>query len=366
MAKEFYELLEVAENASEMEIKKAYRKKAMEYHPDRNPWNAEAEAKFKKINEAYSVLSDPQKRANYDRFGSADGMGGFGGYGGWFSGGFDASDLGDIFSQFFGGGFGGNSRRRRADMGEDIEIRMKISLEDAIKGVSRKIEYDRKKMCTTCDGKGGERTTCAKCHGSGQIRDRIQTMFGVMEQTRTCDECGGQGTTITNACETCHGEGKITEKMTKTIEVPKGIEDGMSIKMREEGHEGRDGKGDLYITFAVPSEEAGLKRKNADLYYTLKISPAEATLGVKKTINIPILGKKELEIDAGTQFGDEIVFRGEGLENLSQNGKKWNLVIVLEVEIPKKISDDQKKLYEAILLSEGTKPKKGWLEELFS
>lgn len=320
MAKEFYEILEISENATETEIKKAYRKKAMEFHPDRNPGNAEAEAKFKKINEAYSTLSDPQKKANYDRFGSADGMGGFGGFGGGFSGGFNADDLGDIFSQFFGGGFGGNSRsRRRADMGEDIEIRMKISLEDAIRGVSRKVEYERKIQCKTCDGKGGDRTTCSKCHGSGSIRERMQTMFGVMEQQRVCPECGGEGTTVTNACADCGGSGKISEKITKTIEVPKGIEDGMSIKMREEGHAGRDGIGDLYITFTVPSEEAGLKRKNSDLHYSVKISPAEATLGVKKIINIPILGKKELDIKAGTQFGDEIIFKGEGLENLAQN-----------------------------------------------
>ncbi len=361
MAKEFYDILGISEYATETEIKKAYRKKAMEFHPDRNPWNAEAEAQFKKINEAYSVLSDPQKKANYDRFGSADGMGGFGGFGGGFSG----DDLGDIFSQFFGGGFGGGSRRKRADMGEDIEIRMKISLEDAIKGVSRKVEYERKVRCGTCDGKWGERTTCDKCHGSGTIRERMQTLFGIMEQTRTCPDCGGEGTIVTEACPDCGGTGKISEKISKTIEVPKWIEDGMSIKMRWEWHSGRDGDGDLYITFSVPSEEAGLSRKGADLHYTMKVSPAEATLGIHRTLNIPILGKKEISLKAGTQHGEEIIFKGEGIERLD-NGRTGNLIIHIHIEIPNKLTADQKKLYEALLLSEGTKPKKWWLEELFS
>lgn len=366
MAKEFYDILGVAENASEAEIKKAYRKKAMEYHPDRNQGDKEAEAQFKKINEAYSTLSDPQKKANYDRFGSADGMGGFGGFGGGFQGGFAADDLGDIFSQFFGGGFGGGgARRRRADMGEDIEIRMKISLEDAIKGVSRKVEYQKNTLCEKCHGKWGERTTCEKCHGSGTIRERVQTVFGVMEQTRTCDACHGEGTTITEKCSACDGKGKKSEKISKTIEVPKGIEDGMSIKMREEWHAGKDGNGDLYITFSVPSEEGGLKRSGANLHYSIKISPAEATLGVKKIINIPILGKKELDIDAGTQHATEIIFKNEWLERLDHSGKTGNLIVRIDIEIPKKVSSEQKKLYEEILQSEGKKPKKWLLDDLF-
>ena len=236
-------------------------------------------------------------------------------------------------------------------MGEDIEIRMKISLEDAIRGVSRKVEYERKIRCKTCDGKGGERKTCEQCHGSGTIRERMQTVFGVMEQTRTCPDCEGQGTTVTDACLDCGGSGKISEKISKTIEVPKGIEDDMRIKMRDEGHEGRDGAGDLYITFVVPNEEGGLVRKNADLHYSVKISPSEATLGVKKIINIPILGKKELDIHAGVQHDEEIIFRNEGLQDIS-SGRIGNLIIHLKIAIPTRISTDQKKLYEAILLSE--------------
>lgn len=370
MAKEFYEILWISENATETEIKKAYRKKAMEYHPDRNAWNKEAEAKFKKINEAYSVLSDPQKKANYDRFGSAEWMWWFGWFGWWFGGGFswgfDAQDLWDIFSQFFGGGFGGgNTRRRnRADIGEDIEIRMKISLEDAIKWVSRKVEYNKNHTCQTCNGKWWERTTCQKCHGSGQIRERIQTVFGIMEQTRTCDNCGGEWTTITQACETCGWSGKTSQKITKTIEVPRWIEDGMSIKMRGEWHSGRDGDWDLYITFSVPNEEAGLTRKNANLYYKVKISPAEAVLWVKKNINIPILWKKEISIKKWTQTWEEIIFKWEWMAKLDW-WWEWNLILQLVVDIPTRLSEDQKKLYEAILHSEWWKQKKWWLEELF-
>lgn len=204
--------------------------------------------------------------------------------------------MGDIFSSFFGGGFGSGRTRRRADVGEDIEIRMKISLEDAIRGVSRKVEYDRFSPCHSCDGKGGKTKTCEKCDGSGTIRERIQSVFGVMEQSRVCPNCHGTGEEITQECEKCHGQKKMKTKIEKTIEVPAGIEDGMSIKMRDEGHEGRDGKGDLYITFVVPNEEAGLSRRGADLYYTAWISPAEAVLGIEKTINIPILGKKKIEI----------------------------------------------------------------------
>ena len=364
MAKEFYEILEISETATETEIKKAYRKKAMEFHPDRNPGNAEAEAKFKKINEAYATLSDPQKKANYDRFGSADGMGGFGGFGGGFQGGFDPSDFGDIFSSFFGGGFGGG-RRHRADVGEDIEIRMKISLEDAIRGVTRKVEFERNISCETCHGKGGDTETCSHCNGSGHVRERMQTVFGVMEQTRTCGECHGTGEKIIHECKTCHGSGKISEKTEKVVEVPRGIEDGMSVKIRDEGHRGRDGNGDLYINFSVPNEEGGLKRQGTNLHYNVEISPAEAALGTKRMIMIPILGKKELDIRAGTQPNEEIIFKGEGLQSLEYHSKAGNLIIHLIVDIPKRLSADQKKLYEALLIAEGGKPKKGWLEELF-
>lgn len=186
-----------------------------------------------------------------------------------------------------------------------------------------------------------------------------------MEQQSVCSACHGTGNKIIEKCDTCHGSGKVTETVEKTIEVPKGIEDGMSIKMRDEGNEGRDGNGDLYITFSVPNEEGGLSRRGSDLHYRLTISPAEAALGTTKSVNIPILGKKEIDIKVGTQNGTEIAYRGEGLVDVSHRGHTGHLIVHIEVVVPTKLSADQKKLYEALLHAEGGKTKKGWLEELF-
>ena len=361
MAKEYYSILGVSEDASAEDIKKAYRKKAMELHPDRHGGDKSKEAEFKKLNEAYGVLSDAQKKANYDRFWNAEGMGG--GFGG-FWGGFDASDLGDIFSSFFGGGFGGGSRRKQ-DIGEDIEVRIKISLEDAIKGTNRKIEYTRHNTCHHCSGKWGKTEKCTTCHGTGQVRERVQTLFGVMEQSRPCPTCHGTGEKIVEKCSFCHGKWKIPEKKEKTLDIPAGIENGMSMKIRWEWQSGRDGNGDLYIVFEVPEREGWLIREWADLHYTVKISPAEAALGVTKNLDIPILGKKNLDIDAGTQTGETRTYRGEGIERLDRKGYKWNLILHIDIEIPKKLTTDQKKLYEALLTSEWGKMKKWWLSEVF-
>ncbi|MBC7503364.1 DnaJ domain-containing protein [Candidatus Gracilibacteria bacterium] len=362
---EYYSILSVSREANSDEIKKAYRKKAMEVHPDRHGGDKTKEAEFKKLNEAYSVLSDEAKKAHYDRHGTMDNHGQGGGFGG-FSQGFDAGDLGDIFSSFFGGGFGNGGRtQKRADTGEDIEIRLRISLEDAIRGTSRKIEFDRSATCHHCSGKGGKTEKCQTCQGQGQVRERIQTVFGVMEQARECGVCHGKGERIIEKCEYCNGKGKIKEKIEKTIDIPKGIENGMTIKLRGEGNRGNDGNGDLYITFTVPSSEGGLSRDGADLHYVVLISPAEAVLGVKQTLDLPILGKKEIEINAGTQHGTMITFRNEGMQRLDRKGGAGNLVIHIEIDIPTKTSGDQKKLYEAILQSEGGKMKKGWMEEFF-
>ncbi len=356
MKYEYYEILQIERTASQAEIKKAYRKRAMECHPDRHQWDKEKEQEFKKLGEAYSVLSDPQKKAHYDQFGTADGIGGNGGFSTDF-------DMGDIFSQFFGGGFWG-SRWSRVDMGEDIEIRMKLSLEDVIKGTNRKIEYKKKSTCTDCQGDGGDTETCTACNGKGQIKKQIRTMLGIMEQVVSCDACGGKGKKIKKACKNCDATGKIEETITKKVDVPKGIEDGMSIKFRDEGHSGKDGDGDLYVTFSVPNKEGGLERKGSHLWYTLTVSPAEATLGTQKEITIPILGKKTIKINHGSQQGTEIRFKGEGITPVDYRST-GDLIVVLEIAIPKKISAEQKKLYEAILTSEWGELKKWWLEELF-
>lgn len=363
MSKEYYNILWVSESATADEIKRAYKKKAMELHPDRHGGDKGKEAEFKKLNEAYSVLSDPTKKSNYDRFGSAEGMGGFGGGFQW---GFETGDLWDIFSQFFGGGFGGwGTKRKRADIGWDIEIMMKISLEDSIRGSSRKISFDREVHCHHCNGAGGTTETCNTCHGSGQIRERVQTIFWVMEQQRPCHTCHGTGKKIVEKCKHCHGSGKLQEKIEKTIDIPKWIENGMSIKIRDEWHRGSDGNGDLYITFEAPSKEGGLIREWLHLHYSIHISPAEAILWVSKTIEIPILGKKTLDISSGTQPWTEITFREEWLPRLDGRSGIGNFILHIEIEIPRKLTSDQRKLYEAILQSEWWETKKWWLEELF-
>lgn len=366
MSKEYYNILWVSESAWVDEIKRAYKKRAMELHPDRHGWDKGKEAEFKKLNEAYSVLSDPTKKSNYDRFGNAEWMWGFGG--GWFQWWFDAGDLWDIFSQFFGGwfGWGWSGKRKRADIGWDIEIVMKVSLEDAIRWSNRKVEFSREVHCHHCNWSWGTTETCSTCHWSWQVRERVQTIFGTMEQQRACHTCHGSGKKIIEKCKHCHGSGKLQERVEKTIDIPAGIENGMSIKIREEWHRGKDWNGDLYITFEVPNREGWLTRDGLHLHYTINISPAEAILWVSKILDIPIIGKKPLEISSGTQYGTEIIFREEWLPRLDGRNGKWNLIVHIQIEIPKKLSWDQKKLYEAILQSEWGKTNKWWLEDFFS
>ena len=364
MPYEYYSLLSVERSASAEEIKKAYRKKAMEHHPDRHAGDKSKESEFKKINEAYATLSDSQKKSHYDQFWTTEWSGwGFG----WFQWGFDV-DLWDIFESFFGGNGGRN--RKRADIGEDIEIRVKISLEDAIRGTGRPIEFKRKSSCMSCSGNGSkngtEIKTCEECQGNGRVRQRMQTVFGVMEQTVSCPRCSGIGKIITEKCQTCHGKWQEEKLVKKDIDVPAGIENGMSIKIRSEWHAGWDGNGDLYITFEVPEREAGFIREWEHLHYEVTLSPAEATLGTEKNIEIPVLGKKSLHIKSGTQHDTEVVFKHEGLHSLQRKWHRGNLIIHLMIEIPHKLTDDQKQLYEALLHTEWWKQlKKWWLDSLF-
>ena len=365
MQYEYYSLLEIERTASADEIKKAYRKKAMEVHPDRHGGDKWKEAEFKKLNEAYSTLSDDQKKAHYDRHGTMDGHGMEWGFGG-FQWGFDASDLGDIFSQFFGWGMWGGSGRKRADIWEDIEIQMSISLEDAIRGNTRKVEFKRRTLCSTCSGKWGKTTTCDTCRGSGRVRERMQTVFGVIEQERVCGTCSGWGEKIVEKCSTCSGKKYIESIIKKDIEVPAGIEDGMSVKMRSEWHGGRDGSGDLYIAFAVPDREGWLERDGYTLHYSVKLSPAEAALGSERSIDIPILGKKTLTVKHGTQSDDAERFTWEWVARLDRKGAKWDLIIHYTIDIPTKLSGDEKKLYSALLeLQGGKKAEKWFFDNLF-
>ena len=363
---EYYSLLEIERTATSDEIKKAYRKKAMELHPDRHWWDKQKESEFKKLNEAYSVLSDEQKKAHYDRFGSMDGHGsGFGG--GGFQWGFDV-DLGDIFSSFFGGWFGGWARGgQRKEVWEDIEIEMKVSLEDALKGTNRKIAYNKQVLCHHCSGKWWKTHKCDTCGGAWQVRERVQTVFGVMEQARPCHTCHGKGEKIIERCDHCHGKWHLDEKVEKTIDIPAGIENGMSIKMRDEWNGGKDGNGDLYIAFIVPEKEGWLTRDGANLHYTYPISPAIAALWNQETLDIPILGKKVMNIKGGTQSWMNLIFRNEWAPRLDRKWTKWDFIVHVEVIIPTKLSSDEESLYHALMqIESGKKMKKWWLDGFFS
>ena len=355
MSQDFYSLLGVEKNASGEELKKAYRKKAMELHPDRHGGDKEKEAEFKRVNEAYATLSDPQKRANYDRYGSAEWPAGFGGFGGQGFGNGVEFDMGDIFESFFGGGFGGNtkgSKKRRDESGEDIELRLKLTFAEAISGTKKTISFNKKVVCHICNGSGAKEWSkakpCSTCNGSGHVRTRSQTFFGVVEQTVICPACHGAGEVIEDKCGKCNGEKRLTIKEEKEISVPAGIDDGMTVKLSGEASEWTNGKnGDLYITFDFPESQEWLTRDGMDLHYTLMIDPVEAILGAKKKIKIPVIGEKIIEIDAGTQNGYIFKLKGSGVKHV-QKEIHGDLLVTILVAIPKKLSKKEHELYVQI------------------
>ncbi|MDP2090797.1 MAG: DnaJ C-terminal domain-containing protein [Candidatus Gracilibacteria bacterium] len=361
---DLYSILELDKSASKEDIKKAYRKLAMQYHPDRNAGDKAAEEKFKQINEAYSTLSDDTKRQQYDMFGKAGGASG-NPFGGGFSGGVDV-DLGDIFESFFGGGFGGKSRKRSTNYaGEDIETTIKIDLKTSIYGGKEKIKFNKKETCVTCDGEGGKgKTTCSKCNGRGQITYTTQSMFGTIQQTGTCDVCSGSGEVFSEVCSNCHGEKRKLVKKEIEIDIPAGIDDGMIIKITGEGNNGVGTKqnGDLYVRFSVELEDKGLKRERVNLYYELEIDVIEAILGTKKEINIPVIGKRNIEIKAGTQADTIIKISNDGVKHIDSDSK-GDLFINLSLKIPKKLSKTERENYEKIAKEKKLNVNKGGVFE---
>lgn len=348
---DYYKTLGVDKNASADEIKKAYRTLAKKYHPDMNPGDKAAEQKFKEINEAYGVLSDPEKKAQYDQYGHAafDGSTGFGsgGFGG-FSG-FDGFDMGDIFSSFFGGG-GHSSSSQRANApvpGDDIGVRVVLSFEEAVFGCKKEVSYARIQRCDDCGGTGAAKGTsaekCTKCAGSGTIRVQQRTAFGVMQSTRACPDCNGTGKIIKTPCPNCRGKGmvKINKKLEVTI--PAGIDDGQRIALRSQGNEGRNGgpAGDLIIQVSV-RPHAVFERDGYDLYCEVPITFAEAALGA--TIKIPTLeGTMDYNIPEGTQTGTVFTLKQKGVTNVNSKGR-GNLYVKVVVETPKNLTEDQKKI----------------------
>ncbi len=352
--RDYYEVLGVEKSASADEIKKAYRKKAKQYHPDLNPGNAEAEAKFKEANEAYEVLSDDQKKARYDQFGHAGvdpnyGAGG-GGFGGGFGGFGDDIDLGDIFSSFFGGGggFGGGGRRANPNAprrGEDLQSTVTISFEEAAKGCKRKVDVNRIDVCAECNGSGAEKgtspTTCPDCHGSGQVMAQQRTPFGVIQTQRACTRCGGKGKIVENPCQKCRGRGRVSKHSTLEVNIPAGIDDRQILNVRGEGNKGVNGgpSGDLHVNVNVRPHPF-FERDGFNVWCEVHVTFVQAALG--DTLMVPTLdGKVKYDIPAGTQPGAVYVLKGKGIQNIHTKVRGNQLVRII-VDVPTKLNAEQK------------------------
>jgi molecular chaperone DnaJ len=357
MARDYYDILGVSKNATVEELKKAYRKLAVKYHPDKNPNNKEAEEKFKEAAEAYSVLSDPEKRQRYDQFGH-EGLkqNGFGG--GGFSG--QGMSMDDIFSQFgsifgdaFGGGFssffgGGTGQRQSSDRGADLRVNLRLSLEDIYKGVKKQIKLNRFEVCRECRGAGGSgKRTCPVCHGSGEVRERVNSFFGQMISSKPCYNCHGQGVVIDKPCTACHGEGRVKHEVTVSIEVPAGVQDGNYMTLRREGHVGVRGgeRGDLIVVFKE-SMHPVYTRSGNDIIISCVISWPQAVLGGE--IEVPTLsGKVSFKINAGTEHGKIYRLRGKGMPYLHGN-RYGDQLVQIQIETPAHTSREEKNLIKEL------------------
>lgn len=353
MKQDYYEVLGVDKGASDSEIKKAYRKMAIKYHPDKNPGDKEAEENFKKAAEAYEVLSNKDKRARYDQFGHA-GMGGAAG-GGGFGGGMNMDDIfshfGDIFGGHFGGGFGGGgSRGRRVVKGSNLRIRVKLTLEEMAEGVEKKIKVNRLKQA-----KGVTYKTCSTCNGMGQVTRVQNTILGQMQTSSTCPSCNGSGKMVDKKPEGADANGLVREQDTVSINIPAGVMDGVQLKVSGKGNDapGEGVPGDLLVLIEE-IEHDSLKRDGTNLHYDLYISFAEAALGCSKEVPT-IGGKAKINLEAGVQSGKIYRLKGKGLPSLESYGR-GDILIHVNVWTPQKLSADQKKMFEKMLDSDELNP----------
>lgn len=360
--RDFYEILEVPKNASEADIKKAYRKMALKFHPDKNPGDKSAEDKFKEAAEAYEVLSDPQKRERYNRYGH-DGVGNQGG-------GMSMDDIfshfGDIFGGAFGGfgggfssGFGGGGAHRRVNRGSNLRVKVKLTLDEVADGVEKKIKVSKYVKCDPCSGTGAQHgssySTCHTCHGSGQVTRVTNTFLGQMQTTSTCPSCGGEGRSITQKCTSCGGDGIVRGEEVITINIPAGVADGMQLSVSGKGNAGARGgiNGDLIIIIEEKEHE-DLVRDGNNLIYEKYISFPEAVLGCQ--VDVPTLeGKARITLEPGIQSGKVLRLKGKGLPNIDRYGK-GDLLININVWTPESVSKEEKAILEKLALSPNFSP----------
>ncbi|MGN0025042.1 MAG: molecular chaperone DnaJ [Candidatus Avelusimicrobium sp.] len=367
MKEDYYQILGVERTSTEAEIKSAFRRKAMKYHPDRCPGDKNAEEQFKKINEAFSVLSDPQKKQMYDQYGH-EGVNGAGGFGGFNAGGFgDINDIfGSVFGDIFGGGFGraGRGGAPRATRGEDLKLDVTLTLEEAFSGKEVPVEYTRLDNCSECDGSGAaagsKRKTCNSCRGTGTVT----YSQGFFSMRQVCPDCGGKGTVVETPCSACRGSGTKRVKEKITVKIPSGVRTGITLRVSNGGDIGQNGGGfgDLYVEVRVKEHQI-FRREGDDLALDAQITYPQAVLG--GSIKVPTIEGKEVELNIpkGTQFGSVLKMQGNGMPRLGKKGF-GDLLVNVKIEVPKKTTARQKELLEE--LAKETGGKKSFFKELFS
>lgn len=371
--RDYYETLEVSRDATDSDIKKAYRKLAKKYHPDMNPGDESAEHKFKEATEAYEVLSDSSKRSKYDQFGHAAFNNGAGGAGG-FGGGFDFSDVGDMFGDIFGDFFGGG-RRRNANAptrGASIKTSVTLKFEEGVFGVEKEIDVTTSENCDDCSGTGAKKgttsDTCPQCNGSGQVRYNQQTMFGNITSVKTCNQCGGAGKIIKEKCASCHGTGYVRKRKKIAVDIPAGIDNGQSIRLKGKGEPGTNGgpRGDLLVTVYIEPHEF-FDRQGNDIYYTLPIAYSQAALGAE--LEVPTLdGNVIYEIKEGTQTHTRFRLKGKGVPHIRNPKARGDQFVTVIVDVPKKLNEKQKELLKEFSATFGDdvkeNKKKKWYDKV--
>lgn len=366
--RDYYEILEVPKSASADEIKKAYRKMAIKYHPDKNPGDKAAEEKFKEAAEAYEILSSPEKKQQYDQFGHAGvgGNGGFGGGRGGFHGNMNMEDIfsqfGDIFGGHFGGGGGGRSGGRRVNRGSNLRVKVKMTLDEIANGVEKKIKVNKYVACKSCNGSGAKNgssfNTCNTCKGSGQITRVTNTILGAMQTSSTCPSCGGEGQSITDKCTSCHGDGIVRDEEVISINIPAGVADGMQLSVSGRGNMGARGgvAGDLIVVIEEIEHEH-LKRDGMNLFYDHYLSIVDAALGTH--IEVPTIdGKAKVKVEPGTQSGKVLRLKAKGLPDINTYGR-GDILVNINVWTPQQLTKEEKNILEGLRNAENFKPHPG-------